>query len=268
MEKIKICIIQYTCERYAGIDIEKVARGIRDYAEQEFAEFHPVVTELGFVVDVPDCVSVILYNNDDGQFDMDDIYKRAFKIPHKCQYDGLTIGINSLLTEATEYGELSPHHRLPVDNDMDNSRYRVKVDGEYLFSNKPSLSKSMTALAIFQAYTKKHHVQNVQELREVFPCEKLNSYYYTNYYKHLFYYYAGLRPFGWELKYNADNKNKGKLALAQWDFYTKIDERLHTSTGLTMIAVKMWRKDDFDKLMRHIKDNPELFEGIEIEQVI
>ena len=33
------------------------------------------------------------------------------------------------------------------------------------------------------------------------------------------------------------------------------------------MAVKMWRKADFDRLLRHVKNNPATFAGIEVEEI-
>lgn len=148
------------------------------------------------------------------------------------------------------------------NSNRDNSKYRVKLDGKYIFPDKPALSKGMTALAIFHAYAKKHNIQKVEDLRKAFPCDKLNSYYYRNYYKNLFYEYAST------LKYDSDNKShKGKEANATLDFYIKEYQLIDMGNEKAM-AVFLWRKDDFNKLKSYVEANSELFKGIEIEQVV
>lgn len=59
-KEMAFCNIQYTYESYVGIDVEKLAWKIHDYVQREFAEFHPLVSEPGNGVEMPDYVDVIL----------------------------------------------------------------------------------------------------------------------------------------------------------------------------------------------------------------
>lgn len=150
-------------------------------------------------------------------------------------------------------------------SNRDNSKYRVKLDGQYIFPDKPTLSKAMTALAIFHAYTLKTKGQNitVHDMNAAFPCQGINEYYFKNYYKNIFY------PYSEQLEFDADNKrHKGKPAQARWDFYVKSDQLMTIGMGVTeLMAVKMWRKADFDRLLNHVKNNPSRFAGIEVERL-
>jgi len=92
-EKMGICIIKYTYERYVGIDVEKLAWKLHNYAEQAFAEFHPMVSEPGNGVEMPDYVDVMLCKKDGSSFDEADIRERAVRIPHECMQKGVTLTI-------------------------------------------------------------------------------------------------------------------------------------------------------------------------------
>ena len=143
-----------------------------------------------------------------------------------------------------------------------NTRYRVKVDGKYVFPDKPALSQGMTALAIFHAYACKHRDMSVHDMNNAFPCDKINDYYFKNYYSNLFY------PSSKELEYDSSNlTHKGKKSQAVWDFYVKPEQLLVLGNGtMKVMCVKMWRKPDFDKLLKHVATNLAA-EGIEIEEV-
>ncbi|MBR6416933.1 MAG: hypothetical protein IKS22_12660 [Bacteroidales bacterium] len=55
---------------------------------------------------------------------------------------------------------------------------------------------------------------------------------------------------------------------ATWEFYTDCDlGRIVLNDGTSVYLVKMWRKDDFDRLLEHIGNNPSIFEGFRIRQV-
>ena len=119
------------------------------------------------------------------------------------------------------------------------------------------LSKGMAACAIFKAYLACKPDTNLDELRKAFPCEHINAYYWDNYYNDLFY----LLPDDIDEDGNlcltfTSPKRQGKDALAEWDFYLK-DELLLPLENATKQAmcVKLWRKGDFDRLIKHLDDN-------------
>lgn len=148
-------------------------------------------------------------------------------------------------------------------SNCDNTKYRIRCDGELVFPEKRALSKTMTALAIFHAYVKKHDDISVHELNKVFPCKELNDYYFKNYYKDLFYFYTE------QLHFDSDNKtHHGKDSRAVWDFYVKPSLLMDINSGTQKVmTVKMWRKIDFEKLLNHISSHPELFDGIVVEEI-
>lgn len=148
-------------------------------------------------------------------------------------------------------------------SNRDNTKYRVSCDGEYIFPEKRALSKAMTALAIFHAYVKKHDDISMSDLNKVFPCKELNEYYFKNYYKNLFYLYTE------QLHFDCDNKtHNGKDSRAVWDFYVKPSLLMNINSGTQKVmAVKMWRKGDFGKLLHHLSSHPEWFDGIVVEEI-
>lgn len=148
-------------------------------------------------------------------------------------------------------------------SNRDNTKYRVRCDGEYIFPEKRALSKAMTALAIFHAYVKKNDDVSVYDLNKVFPCKELNDYYFKNYYKDLFYKYTE------QLHFDSDNKtHQGKDSRAVWDFYINPPLLMDINSGTQKVmAVKMWRKGDFEKLLNHLRSHPERFDGIVVEEI-
>lgn len=150
-------------------------------------------------------------------------------------------------------------------SNRDNSKYRVSYNGDYIFPEKQSLSKEMTALAIFHAYVRKNQDKDlsVHDLNKAFPCKDLNEYYYKNYYKDIFY------PYAEQLHFDSDNKTQnGKDSRAVWDFHVKPSQLLEVSNGTQKVmAVKMWRKSDFERLLAHVMAHQEWFDGITIEEV-
>ena len=143
-------------------------------------------------------------------------------------------------------------------NNRDNSKYRVYYgkDNTEVFPGK-RLSKAMAACAIFKAYLACKPDTNLEQLRKAFPCENINAYYWDNYYEDLFYLLPDDIDEGGELCLTYTSpKRQGKDALAKWDFYIK-DELLLPLENATKQAmcVKLWRKADFDRLIKHLEDN-------------
>lgn len=149
-------------------------------------------------------------------------------------------------------------------SNRDNSKYRVSYNGDYIFPEKRALSKGMTALAIFHAYVRKNQDKDlsIQDLNKAFPCKDLNEYYYKNYYKDIFY------PYAEQLYFDCANKtHNGKDSRAVWDFHVKPSQQLVISNGTQKVmAVKMWRKSDFERLLAHVMAHQEWFDGITIEE--
>ena len=128
-KKMAICNIQYTFESYANIDVEKLAWLIHDYAEHEFAEFRPIVSEPGCGVDTPDYIDVMLCKKDSKAFIEADIRRRAINIPLECQRGGLLLKITIQNSDGTSYHF---KHRYPSRNwqpsDSLNGMRQLKIN--------------------------------------------------------------------------------------------------------------------------------------------
>ena len=144
-------------------------------------------------------------------------------------------------------------NRIVKVSNRDNTRYLVGLkQGEWLNANNRPASKSEASYLIFKAYCtqwKENHpneMLDIQKLREAFKGE-LNAYYCNRYLQHLFYNFdeevtvdvAGNNHFG-EALYPEDNA---------WDFYWDDAHVLPHVEG-SVRSVKMWRKSDFDKLVK------------------
>ena len=142
-------------------------------------------------------------------------------------------------------------------NNRDSSKYRVfDASNNEIFPGK-RLSKAMTACAIFKAYLAHCPATTIEELQAAFPGSKINSYYYENYYKDLFYPYDEncVDEHGDIALYFTSDKRKGVDSLAKWDFYLKEELLLPIENGKkTAMCVKWWRKDDFERLIKHVED--------------
>ena len=140
-------------------------------------------------------------------------------------------------------------------NNRDNTRYFVAVkQGEPWLNNKAA-SKSEASFLIFKAYCLSRHEMNpsaelsIDDLRSEFDCS-LNSYYHNRFLKYLFYDFdedvtvdvEGNKHFGNDLCPESDD----------WDFYWDNDHILPNVKGQVR-SVKMWRKDDFDRLVEKAK---------------
>jgi hypothetical protein len=136
-------------------------------------------------------------------------------------------------------------------NNRDNTRYFVAVKQGEPWLNKKAASKSEASFLIFKAYCLSRHEMNpsaelsIDDLRSEFDCS-LNSYYHNRFLKYLFYDFdedvtidvEGNKHFGNDLCPENDD----------WDFYWDNDHILPNVKGQVR-SVKMWRKDDFDRLV-------------------
>lgn len=130
----------------------------------------------------------------------------------------------------------------------DNTKYYVSYKG-CLLTPKPVM-KSEVAFIIFREWANENNA-TIADMRQNFPVT-INSYYASEkYFKHLFYihtvggyYYDGIDP-----KYG-----QNVPCIGNWDFY---HDNLHKYCGITNL--KMWRKDAFESLLSHIKDNHKSF---------
>lgn len=154
-------------------------------------------------------------------------------------------------------------------NNRDTTKYRVCYDTENkeVFPGK-RLSKAMAACAIFKAYLALHPKTKLKELCEAFPCKDINAYYYDNYYADLFYPYLPdqVDDNGAQcLEFTAE-KRKGVKSLACWDFYMNDNQLLPLANGTEKaMCVKMWRRNDFDRLIDHLE---KMNEAITVEECL
>ena len=144
--------------------------------------------------------------------------------------------------------------RIIKDNNRDNTRYWVGLsEGEWLNANGRPASKSEASYLIFKAFCEQWRKNNpggilsLEELRGSFPG-KLNRYYNGRYFQHLFYVMNDNLPFDMP-----GSKFAGKVSadLGKWDFYQDDNHEFPYVESVHIRSVKMWRKDDFDRLVKH-----------------
>ena len=149
--------------------------------------------------------------------------------------------------------KLKAVQRIIKVNNRDNTRYLVGLkSGEWLNVNGKPASKSETSFLIFKAFCEKWHKQHPNEeltinhLRDEFKID-LNSYYNNRWLSFLFY------DFDEEVTVDvADNKHYGNEICPDsdtWDFYWDDAHKLPYIKG-DVRSVKMWRKEDFEKLKK------------------
>lgn len=142
-------------------------------------------------------------------------------------------------------------------SNRDNTRYLVGLQkGNWVNKDNRPASKSEASFLIFKAYCEQWHQQQhngiltVDDLRKEFKVE-LNSYYHNRFLKYLFY---DLKE---EVKGDVEGtKFFGKVISPEsdtWDFYWDDDHKLPYVKG-NVHSVKMWRKDDFDKLLKKAQE--------------
>lgn len=133
--------------------------------------------------------------------------------------------------------------RILLANTRDTSRYQVYYDNEKL-TEKP-VSKSEVVFLIFKKWQeiKEYTTDNILDaMRKDFPVD-INPYYRNGkYFQYLFY------PYLKDGNYFFDGKELDTKVDGNWDFYR--DEK-HQYDGITNL--KMWRKDAFEGLLKHLK---------------
>lgn len=146
------------------------------------------------------------------------------------------------------------------------SKYIVKYRGMEIFPNE-RLSRSRAALAIFMAYLAENPQSDLNALRDAFPCEKLNQYYYGRYYNELFYPSQpdNIDEEGYEILSYTAGKHIDKEARAECDFY--VDELLLPIEDESKMAmcVKMWKKHDFESLKDWVDEK---YKFIEVQECL
>ena len=147
---------------------------------------------------------------------------------------------------------------LPIDREQifkeshrDTTRYSVLANGKP-YGNR--LFKNRAANAIFRAYIDCHPDIELEELKKVFPGD-INLYYHDRFFQHLFYEASTIDP-----PFDAP-KFSGKCVVGDinWDFLYEEKYLLPIKNGsMKIMSVKMWRKDDFDRLLERVRKTKEL----------
>ena len=149
-------------------------------------------------------------------------------------------------------------------SNRDNTRYLVGLKaGEWLNDKGRPASKSEASFLIFKAYCEQWRQQHpkenltIEHLRGTFKTD-LNSYYYNRWLSFLFY--------DFDNKVTVDVKDSKYFGdeitdKNTWDFYWDLAHKLPCLQG-NVRSVKMWRKNDFEKL----KEKAQSF-GIIVEPI-
>ena len=225
--------------------LERVVTNNRDIFENAFASLYPSADVKKII---GECYETLTSGNDDD----DNILPMLWDA-------------NEILFKAVIYHLYGEHSakldKLFKSSNRDNSKYIVSYNGTEIFPGK-RLSKAMAACAIFKAYLMEYPATTLAELRNAFPCEKLNAYYYDRFYNDLFY-ESNPDNVNDEILIYTVGKHKGKEAPVKWDFYLDDEKMLSIENGQkNAMCVKMWRKGDFDKLVEFVEENYK-FIGIE-----
>ncbi len=138
--------------------------------------------------------------------------------------------------------------------------------------NRP-LSKGRAACVFFAQWMDMHEGEfSLDDVREAFPLS-INKYYESSKWN-----FIDTLIFGSDsesLMANAVNIAGQQIELAsdKWDFYPiKYTNNGkcgwgYLKDGNYAIMPKMWRKEDFQRLLDHIDAHPELFSGLRIRQI-
>lgn len=148
-------------------------------------------------------------------------------------------------------------NRIIKVNNRDNTRYLIGLEqGKWLNASNRPASKSEASFLIFYAYCEqwkeKHpnETLDLQKLRDAFKGE-LNSYYHNRFLQHLFYDFE--EEVAVDIK---ESKHFGNVICQEsdaWDFYWDDAHVLPNVKG-EVRSVKMWRKGDFDKLVKKAQE--------------
>ena len=156
----------------------------------------------------------------------------------------------------------------------DTTRYVVQWDGsgdgtdwQYVPGYEKSMSKGKAVAVFFMKWMQLSSPKSIDEFREAFPTS-LNKYYSRNHQKGVY------NSLVWFTDDDTHAKTESGFEVdivkgARWDLYPIVKNTKHdipfglgygavydglNCTGKAMIA-KMWRKDDFENLMKHIDKN-------------
>lgn len=176
---------------------------------------------------------------------------------------------NIAMFEAVALNEKLPLDAVRGESNRDVTKYIIKYDGQILNFKKKNgqiryASKGECALLIFKAWCKWQKDCNgkkpsLADIRKAFPI-KLNSYYSgQRNFETLFcpleddgkVYWSGQNPkfelFYYANKHVANDNNP-------WDFFNADDEHTLCMSDYKCLSLKMWRKPDFENLLKRVKD--------------
>ena len=172
----------------------------------------------------------------------------------------------------------------------DNSKYLVlwetsgdgKTDWQVVKEFPKPMSKAKAVAVFFMQWMSLCGVKKLDDVRAAFPAE-IKTYTYGRTFPDSLIWHST------DDGVTAESESGAKITVANdpWDFYPV--ERLYPNAkgmyglgwgtvykqtspntiqtdGIVLIA-KMWRKGDFERLLKHIADHPELFARVKIEQV-
>lgn len=147
------------------------------------------------------------------------------------------------------------------ESNRDNTRYFVGLNkGKWLNTNNKPASKAETSFLIFKAYCLKADKElTVEDLRNEFGIN-LNKYYEGRFLNYLFYDFdkeviidvPSHPAYGSEIKPNSHS----------WDFYWDDNHKLPNVRG-NVRSLKMWRRNDFDRLIEKARSLNIIVESVE-----
>ncbi len=164
--------------------------------------------------------------------------------------------ISDVVYVSSKYStEAAALRELLLNNTRDNTKYMVKYKNQPLAPKH--VSKSEVAFLIFREWQKENNAQ-IEQMRKAFPVS-INSYYSSRkYFKELFYPYSTTGYY-----YDGEDQRFASTVKItdNWDVYKDSD---HNYNGITNL--KMWRKDAFDSLLKHLsKNHSNFFKHLEIK---
>ena len=172
--------------------------------------------------------------------------------------------------DTSEDKETSEQYRKEVgvllnlkSSNRNTSKYRVYAKNGVLMNKdeKPTPFMSVASYYIFKAWLLDHPRASLKELRDAFPVAECAKHYLETY-QYLFYrkddikeankLYAKTKHDYIIAPMDEDNPNtKDKHKFLKWDFFKDTKRYcLHLSDG-EALSVKMWHKDEFDKLAKY-----------------
>ena len=184
--------------------------------------------------------------------------------------DLLRMTLNTALKDGVEnenkdvLGAINVLLRLNESN-RDNTKYLVyAADGTLMNEKDKPSPKSLSSFYIFKAWVHDHPNASLKDIREVFSIEKCAQS-KSDTFQFLFYRNADIKYALENNKaenrtyYNApldeDNETTQKAnKYLTWDFFIDDDKRCLMIQDEKVLSMKMWLKDEFDRLIDYAKD--------------